>query len=116
MPKNKRKEILATKAAARKENGNTSAKKKGKKENAKKKKEKKDSPERNARKKEFAAAKSDMKSKRDDLNKRLAAAGYPSLRELKKNTQIKDPQLARDVTNFFKEKNSSKRGKVSHRG
>ena len=121
MPKkNKREEILAKKAADRKKEGKTSGKKKEK--IAKKdysKNQTKITPEqnaRNARKKEFAAAKSRMKSLKESLNERLKEAGHPPLVRLKKNTQIKDRQLDKDVKNYFKWKNSSNKGKVSHRG
>lgn len=112
-PKNKRQKILAEKAAKRKKEGKTSGKKKAKKEKKDdSKNQTKISPEqnaRNARKKEFAAAKSRMKSLKDDLDKRLKKAGYLSLNELERNTQINDSQLAKDVVNFFKWKNSSKK-------
>tara|TARA_B100001093_G_scaffold314598_1_gene300164 strand:- start:749 stop:1117 length:369 start_codon:yes stop_codon:yes gene_type:complete len=113
-PKNKRQKILAEKAADRKKKGKTSGKKKAKK--AKKedcKNQTKISPEqnaRNARKKEFAAAKSRMKTLKESLNERLKKAGHLSLDRLQKNTQL-DPELDKDVKNYFKEKKSSNKGK-----
>ena len=121
MPKkNKRQKILAEKAAERKKEGKTSRKKKTKKEKKDdSKNQTKISPEqnsRNSRKKEYAAARSRMESLKDELDKRLVVAGYDKLSKLKKTTQINDRQLDKDVKNYFKWKNSSKKGKVSHRG
>lgn len=93
MPKkNKREKILAEKAAARKENGNTSAKKKAKKENAKKKK---DSPERNARKKEF----DDDKSQILEISKQLINLGV-DVRNISQKDRF-EPEIEKLLNKYF---------------